>query len=166
MSEEYCQCPERLAERFDEGRSVWWFMVHDGKASGGASVLDEGFGVCISLPGFHPVLQWGLIAHASGMIYGSEGGPQRQADTAILTDALLIECRPAPATLRALKPLRGDAFNGPWVQPGGHTGEFPGRIGKALGGGAYFRIIFWSFQQKNERFPPGSSAFIPESCEK
>ena len=100
------------------------------------------------------------------MIYGSEGGPQRQADTAILTDALLIECRPAPATLRALKPLRGDPFNGPWVQPGGHTGEFPGRIGKALGGGAYFRIIFWSFQQKNERFAPDSSAFLPESCEK
>eukprot|EP01046_Picozoa_sp_COSAG06_P082847 COSAG06_NODE_29821_length_550_cov_0.574279_1_plen_139_part_10 len=28
FSEEYCQCPERLAERFDEGRSVYWFMIH------------------------------------------------------------------------------------------------------------------------------------------
>jgi hypothetical protein len=31
----------------------------------------HGYRTCISLPGFHPVLQWGLIAHASGMIYGA-----------------------------------------------------------------------------------------------
>ena len=97
FSEEYTQCPERLAERFDEGRSVYWFMIHEGKVSSGASVKDEGWGICLSKPGFHIAAQWGLIAHASGMIYGPEGMPQRAKDTAILNDNLLIECRPAPS---------------------------------------------------------------------
>lgn len=134
FSEEYMHCPERLAERFDGGRSVYWIMIHEGKASWGASVNDAGWETCLALPGFHPVLQWGLIAHASGMIYGPEGTPRRAADTAILSDALLIECRPPPTVLRTLKTLRGDWCCGPWVTDS-HTGEFPGPVGAALGGG-------------------------------
>jgi hypothetical protein len=109
FSEEYCQCPERLAEAFDDGRSVFWFMIRDGRISGGASVCDPGWAECLALPGFHVAAQWALIANASGMIYGPEGMPQRERDTALLEDNLLIECRPPPsaflATLQA-KPAR------------------------------------------------------------
>ena len=30
FSEEYCQCPDRLASAFADGRSVYWFSVVDG----------------------------------------------------------------------------------------------------------------------------------------
>ena len=63
FSEEYCQAPERLEERFDNGRSVYWFMIHEGAVSHGASVLDAGWEVCLEKPGFHIAAQWGLIAH-------------------------------------------------------------------------------------------------------
>ena len=127
FSEEYTQCPERLAERFDEGRSVYWFMIHEGKVSSGASVKDEGWGICLSKPGFHIAAQWGLIAHASGMIYGPEGMPQRAKDTAILNDNLLIECRPAPTALTATL-----AEKAAIERPKGEA--FPGPIGAALSG--------------------------------
>ena len=77
FSEEYCQCPARLARHFDDGRSVYWLMLRDGEVSGGTSVRDEGWSACRALPGFHVAAQWGLIAHASGMVYGSEGLPRR-----------------------------------------------------------------------------------------
>jgi hypothetical protein len=126
FSEEYCQCPERLAERFDEGRSVYWFMIHDGKVSGGASVRDAGWEICLSKPGFHIAAQWGLIAHASGMIYGPEGMPQRAKDTALLNENLLIECRPEPSALLATRAEKA-AYD-----PAGEA--FPGAVGAALGG--------------------------------
>ena len=128
FSEEYCQCPERLASRFDDGRSVYWFMIHEGQVSGGASVRDEGWEACLHKPGFHIAAQWGLIAHASGMIYGAEGMPQRAKDTAMLNENLLIECRPEPSAFTATL-LEKAAYDRP-------EGEaFPEVIENALVGG-------------------------------
>lgn len=79
-------------------------------------------------PGFHIAAQWSLIAHASGMIYGAEGMPQRAKDTALLNENLLIECRPEPSAFTATL-LEKAAYDRP-------EGEaFPELIGKALVGG-------------------------------
>ena len=68
--------------------------------------------VCLNQPGFHIAAQWGLIAHASGMIYGAEGMPQRAKDTALLDENLLIECRPPPSAYRATLATKKVTGNG------------------------------------------------------
>ena len=126
FSEEYCQCPERLAESFDAGRSVYWFMIKDGKVLGGTSVRDPGWADCLTLRGFHIAAQWGLIAHASGMLYGAEGMPQRNKDTALLEENLLVECRPPPSSFLATLATK--------PQRVAMSEAFPAEIGQALSG--------------------------------
>ena len=74
FSEEYTHLPERLLAGRD--RVGWYFMIKDGKVSGGASLPDE----CLALPGFHIYAEWALIAHASSFIYDQEGQRKRFAD--------------------------------------------------------------------------------------
>ncbi len=71
FSEEYTHTPERLMA----GRDLagYYFMIKDGKISGGAGVPQE----CLDLPGFHVKIAWGLIAHPSSFIYGKDGSRQR-----------------------------------------------------------------------------------------
>ncbi len=62
FSEEYTFTPERLMA----GRDLagYYFMIKDGKISGGAGVPQE----CLDLPGFHVKVAWGLIAHPSSLL--------------------------------------------------------------------------------------------------
>ena len=78
FSEEYTHTPERLMA----GRDLagYYFMIKDGKVSGGTGVPDE----CLELPGFHVKVEWGLIAHPSSFLYGKEGSRLRAAGAAIL----------------------------------------------------------------------------------
>ncbi len=71
FSEEYTHTPQRLMA----GRDLagYYFMIKDGKISGGAGVPQE----CLDLPGFHVKISWGLIAHPSSFLYGKEGQRQR-----------------------------------------------------------------------------------------
>lgn len=79
FSEEYTHTPERLMA----GRDLagYYFMIKDGKISGGAGVLQE----CLDLPGFHVRVEWGLIAHPSSFFYGREGSKQRGVGAAQLS---------------------------------------------------------------------------------
>ena len=82
FSEEYTHTPERLME----GRDVagYYFMIKDGKISGGAGVPQE----CRELPGFHVKIEWGLIAHPSSFLYGKEGRRKRSEGAAQLASDL------------------------------------------------------------------------------
>ena len=83
FSEEYTHIPKRLlAGREKVG---YHFMIHNGKVSGGASLPEE----CLKLPGFHVVVEWALIAHASSFIYDREGQRKRGNDAKILNDDLV-----------------------------------------------------------------------------
>ncbi len=79
FSEEYTHTPERLMA----GRDLagYYFMIKDGKVSGGAGVPEE----CLELPGFHVRIEWALIAHPSSFLYGAEGSRLRGADSALLS---------------------------------------------------------------------------------
>ena len=82
FSEEYTHIPKRLlAGRDNIG---WHFMIHDGKVSGGASLPSE----CLKLPGFHVIIEWALIAHASSIIYDFKGQKKRMKDEEILNNDL------------------------------------------------------------------------------
>jgi len=74
FSEEYTNLPKRLMMGRD--KAGFHFMIHNGKVSGGASLPDE----CLKLPGFHVVVEWALIAHASSFIYDLKGQEKRMND--------------------------------------------------------------------------------------
>jgi len=82
FSEEYTHLPKRLLAGRD--KVGWYFMIHNGKVSGGASLRKE----CIELPGFHVAIEWALIAHASSYIYDLKGQEKRMSDEAILQSNL------------------------------------------------------------------------------
>jgi hypothetical protein len=82
FSEEYTHIPERLLAGRD--KAGYYFMVHNGKVSGGASLPEE----CLALPGFHISIEWALIAHASAVIYDLAGQRKRGADAAVLNAEL------------------------------------------------------------------------------
>ena len=82
FSEEYTHLPKRLLAGRD--RVGWHFMIHNGKVSGGASLPIE----CLELPGFHPRIEWALIAHASSFIYDLKGQNKRFKDEEILNNDL------------------------------------------------------------------------------
>jgi len=67
FTEEYTLTPERLMA----GREAagYYFMISDGKASGGAGLPEE----CLALPGFHIKANWAAIASQSSYFYDSEG---------------------------------------------------------------------------------------------
>jgi hypothetical protein len=71
FSEEYTHTPKRLMG--DRDLAGYYFMVKDGKVSGGAGVPQE----CLDVPGFHVRVEWGLIAHPSSFYYGREGSKLR-----------------------------------------------------------------------------------------
>ena len=72
FSEIYLYPPERLLSE-DRKISAYYFMVKDGKCSGGDGVTDE----CLALPGFHIQAVWGAICNQSRSLYDSEGQRQR-----------------------------------------------------------------------------------------
>lgn len=76
FSEEYTHLPKRL--HAGRERVGWYFMIHNGKVSGEASLPDE------YLPGFHVRIEWALIAHASSYIYDLKGQEERMNDEQIL----------------------------------------------------------------------------------
>jgi len=83
FSEEYTHMPERLLAGRD--RVGWYFMIKNGKVSGGASLPDE----CLELPGFHARVEWALIAHASSFIYDLKGQNKRFKEEEILNNDLI-----------------------------------------------------------------------------
>jgi len=79
FSEVYLFPPDRL---LGDGRemSAYYFMVRDGKCSGGDGVAEG----CTDLPGFHISAVWGAICNQSRSIYDSAGQKQRGADEAVM----------------------------------------------------------------------------------
>jgi hypothetical protein len=79
FSEVYLYPPERL---LTDGRemSAYYFMVKDGKCSGGDGVAEG----CTDLPGFHISAVWGSICNQSMSIYDSAGQKQRGADEGVM----------------------------------------------------------------------------------
>jgi len=84
FSEEYLHLPKRLVAGRD--RVGWYFMIHNGKVSGGVSLPKE----CLKLPGFHVVIEWALIAHASSFIYDLKGQEKRMNDERKLFEELEV----------------------------------------------------------------------------
>ena len=83
FSEEYTHVPERL--RGGRDRPGYHLMIHNGKVSGGASLPED----CLALPGFHVVVEWALIAHASDLPFNTVGRKDRVAAQATLRADLL-----------------------------------------------------------------------------
>jgi len=75
FSEIYTHPPERLLSE-DRKISAYYFMVKDGKCSGGDGITDE----CLALPGFHIRAVWGEICNQSMSFYESEGQRQRSIE--------------------------------------------------------------------------------------
>jgi len=71
FSEEYTHIPDRLLAGRD--KAGYHFMIHNGKATGGASLPDE----CLFLPGFHVAVPWAMIAHSSYFPFNREGWRER-----------------------------------------------------------------------------------------
>ena len=84
FSEEYTHLPKRLLA--GRGRIGWYFMIHNGEVSGGATLPNE----CIELPGFHVRIEWALIAHASSFIYDLKGQGKRMKNSQILDNDLMM----------------------------------------------------------------------------
>ena len=82
FSEEYILVPKRLLAGRD--KPGYHFMITNGKVSGGASLPNE----CRKLPGFHAVVEWALIAHASSFIYDLKGQGKRFKEEQILNNDL------------------------------------------------------------------------------
>jgi len=79
FSEIYLYPPERLLSE-DRKISAYYFMVKDGKCSGGDGVTEE----CLALPGFHVQAVWGAICNQSRSLYGSEGQRKRGEEEAVM----------------------------------------------------------------------------------
>lgn len=71
FSEEYTSIPERL--RAGREHVGYHFMIHDGRATGGASLPAE----CLTLPGFHVSVPWAHIAHSSYYPFNRDGWRER-----------------------------------------------------------------------------------------
>jgi len=82
FSEEYTHIPERL--RAGRDKAGYYFMLHNGKASGGDGLPDK----CLTLPGFHATADWALIAHSSYFPFNREGWKERQTAHAVLRSDL------------------------------------------------------------------------------
>jgi len=83
FSEEYTNLPERLQD--GRNKAGYHLMIHKGKVSGGASLPDA----CLSLPGFHVVVEWALITHASYLPFNTVGSHDRLTAQATLSADLL-----------------------------------------------------------------------------
>jgi len=79
FSEIYLYPPERLLSE-DRKISAYYFMVKDGKCSGGDGVTEE----CLALPGFHIQAVWGAICNQSRSLYGPEGQKKRGEEEAVM----------------------------------------------------------------------------------
>lgn len=79
FSEIYTHPPERLLAGGRE-MSAYYFMVKDGKCSGGDGVTEE----CQALPGFHISAVWGAICNQSRSLYGPEGQKQRGVEEGVM----------------------------------------------------------------------------------
>jgi hypothetical protein len=79
FSEIYTHPPERLLAG---GRkmSAYYFMVKDGKCSGGDGVAEG----CTDLPGFHISAVWGAICNQSRSLYDSAGQKQRSVEEGVM----------------------------------------------------------------------------------
>ncbi|MEE8399000.1 MAG: hypothetical protein V3S89_08335, partial [Desulfobacterales bacterium] len=79
FSEIYSHPPERLLAG---GRKLaaYYFMVKDGKCSGGDGVTEE----CTALPGFHVQAVWGAICNQSKSLYDSAGQKQRGVEEKVM----------------------------------------------------------------------------------
>ncbi len=110
FSEEYTHLPKRLLAGRD--RVGWYFMIHNGKVSGGAALPIE----CLNLPGFHVVIEWALIAHASSFIYDLKGQEKRMNEEKEFFKDLEIAGKRNNRDLLLSKPI------------------WPPRVGKALMG--------------------------------
>lgn len=83
FTENYTHPPERL---LPDGRELaaYYFMVKDGKVSGGDGAPEE----CLALPGFHIKIQWASICNQSNTKYGREGQMKRSADEKVMFQAI------------------------------------------------------------------------------
>lgn len=79
FSEIYTHPPERLLAGGRE-MSAYYFMVKDGKCSGGDGVTEA----CQALPGFHISAVWGAICNQSRSLYDSEGQKQRSVEEGVM----------------------------------------------------------------------------------
>lgn len=79
FSEVYLHPPERLLAGGRE-MSAYYFMVKDGKCSGGDGVAEG----CTDLPGFHISAVWGAICNQSKSLYGPEGQKQRSVEEGVM----------------------------------------------------------------------------------
>jgi hypothetical protein len=99
FSEEYTHIPRRLLAGRE--KAGYHFMIHNGKVSGGASLPDE----CLKLPGFHVIVEWALIAHASSFIYDRKGQRKRMKDEEILNNDLAMEGKGSKKNIFRSKPI-------------------------------------------------------------
>ena len=99
FSEEYTNIPERLLAGRE--KAGYYFMIHEGKVSGGASLPDE----CLKLPGFHVAVEWALIAHASSFIYDLKGQRKRGKEEKALNSDLVEIGKGAKKNIYLSKPL-------------------------------------------------------------
>ncbi len=90
FSEEYTYTPERLMAGRE--RAGYYFMIKDGKISGGEGVPQE----CLDVPGFHVRVEWGLIAHPSSFYYGRQGSQLRGVGSRQLSRDLTAAGKSAP----------------------------------------------------------------------
>ena len=79
FSEVYLYPPERLLAD-DRKMSAYYFMVKDGKCSGGDGVAEG----CTDLDGFHISAVWGAICNQSQSLYGPEGQKQRSVEEGVM----------------------------------------------------------------------------------
>ena len=79
FSEIYTHPPERLLAGGRE-MSAYYFMVKDGKCSGGDGVPEE----CTALTGFHIQAVWGAICNQSRSLYDSAGQKQRSVEEGVM----------------------------------------------------------------------------------
>ena len=125
FSEEYTHTPERLMA----GRELagYYFMIKDGKISGGAGVPQE----CLDLPGFHVRVEWGLIAHPSSFYYGPEGSRLRGQGAKQLSMDLEAAGKGRP---KIAKDARKTNYDGPtWPKGVGESLS----VDQAKGGGLH-----------------------------
>jgi len=99
FSEEYTHIPKRLLAGRE--KAGYHFMIHNGKVSGGASIPKE----CLELPGFHVVVEWALIAHASSFIYDLKGQKKRSNDEKILNNDLVMVGKGSKKNTLRSKPI-------------------------------------------------------------
>jgi len=82
FTEEYTFTPKRLLG--GRKKAGYQFFIKDGKVNGGPVLT----AACLVLPGFHVVIEWALIAHASAVQYDNAGSAQRDIDAAVLNAEL------------------------------------------------------------------------------